>query len=117
MKTENTPKTTNETPEWVLEKVEQLKKEHALKDVFVASAVDEEDKPLYCFLKKPTRQVISASQSVLSMNDPVRSDEILLAGCWLDGDSRFKDDDDYFFGVIPTLRTIVSYKVAQLKKY
>ncbi len=120
MKTEDTETTKKiaetTTPTWLSEKVEQLKAQNNLKEVFVVSATDDDGNLLYCFLKKPNRTVISYAQSLLT-TDPVRSDEVLLLGCWLEGDMRFQTDDDFFFAVTPTLRTIVSYKTAQLKKF
>jgi hypothetical protein len=98
----------------IAERVAELKKTH--KEVFVVVVeVSEEDKAV-CYLKKPNRQVISACLSI-GANDPVKSDEILLAGCWIEGDERFKTEDDLFFAITPQLPKIVSFKVAELKKF
>ncbi len=95
-------------------RVSELKKTH--KEVFVISVEVSEEDTAICYLKKPDRRVISACLSI-GANDPVRSDEILLAGCWIEGDERFKTEDDLFFAITPQLPKIVSFKVAELKKF
>lgn len=89
------------------EQIEQWKRQHG--EVFAVS-VDGS----VCYLKKPTRQVLSAMSSLV--NDPIRSAEFLLNNCWLSGDETIKTDDEKFLGVVSQLGELVKVKAAKLEK-
>ena len=86
------------------EQVETLKKKHG--EVF---EIEVEDK--VCYLKKPTRKVLS-----LAATDPMKYNEVILANCWVDGDEEIKTDDAYFLGVSGVLAELIEVKKASLKK-
>lgn len=98
----------------IAKRAEELKKTHNNVFAVVVKVSDEEYAVAY--LKKPSRQVLSASMSLVEQ-DPIRSDEIILQGCWIEGDERIKTDDDLFFAVTPHLRKLMEFKTAELKKY
>lgn len=68
-----------------------------------------------CYLHKPDRATLKAVASV-GMNDPIRSNEVLLENCWIAGDESIKTDDAKFMGVSPVLAELVQIKEAVLKK-
>jgi len=68
-----------------------------------------------CWLRKPTRQELSASLG-MAQTDPLGFAEQLLNSCWLAGDEAIKNDDDLFLGVQPLLSQMIEIKVGQLKK-
>lgn len=68
-----------------------------------------------CFLKKPSRQTISAA-SVVGKNNPMKYNEILLNGCWIEGDEELKTDDGLFLGVSQILADLIEIKEGELKK-
>ncbi|WP_279040951.1 hypothetical protein [Butyricimonas paravirosa] len=88
--------------------VEELKEKHG--DIF---EVEIENK--VCYLKKPTRKVLSAAATV-GQKDPLKYNEIILANCWISGDEEIKTDDALFLGVSGVLSEIIEIKEATLKK-
>lgn len=89
------------------EQIEAWKKEHGeVKKLTVGDAV--------AYLKKPNRQTMSAA-TVVGQNDPMKFNEILLKNCWLGGDKRIQDEDDYFLGASAVLAELVTFKAAELK--
>ncbi|MFI3322089.1 MAG: hypothetical protein R3Y50_06145 [Rikenellaceae bacterium] len=67
------------------------------------------------YLKKPNRQALSAAL-VISKNDTLKYNEVLLNNCWLGGDEEIKEDDSLFLGVATVLGDLVEIKEATLKK-
>lgn len=88
--------------------IEELKMKHG--DVF---EVEVEDK--VCYLKKPTRKVLSAAATV-GQKDPLRYNDVILSNCWITGDEEIKTDDGLFLGVSSVLSEIIEVKTATLKK-
>jgi len=68
-----------------------------------------------CYLRKPDRTTLKAVSAV-GLNDPVRSNEVLLENCWLGGDDTIKTDDEKFFSVSEQLGGIIEIRKAELKK-
>ena len=68
-----------------------------------------------CYLHKPDRSTMKAVAAV-GINDPIRSNEVLLENCWLGGDESIKTDDEKFFSVSPMLAELIEIKEAELKK-
>ncbi|MDR3046128.1 MAG: hypothetical protein LBU51_00755 [Bacteroidales bacterium] len=68
-----------------------------------------------CYLKKPDRLTMKLIASIV-VNDPIRSNEVLLENCWLGGDEDIKTEDDKFFGVSQQLVDLIQIKQAELKK-
>ena len=89
------------------EQIEEWKRQHG--EVYAVSVEES-----VCYLKKPTRQVLSAMSSLV--NDPIRSAEFLLNNCWLAGDETIKTDDEKFLGVVSQLGELVKVKAAKLEK-
>lgn len=68
-------------------------------------------------LHKPSRKDISyATSGSSSGQDAMKFNEILMRQCWVDGDREILEDDDYFFGAVPTLQAILEVKKAEIKK-
>lgn len=89
------------------DQIEQWKKKHG--EVFQIEVGES-----VCYLKKPDRLTIKASLSAGA--DKIRSNEIMLANCWLGGDENIKTDDSMFFGVSGVLDELIDIKAAELKK-
>lgn len=66
-------------------------------------------------LRKPDRRVLSMA-TAMSVNDPIKFNEIILDNCWLAGDEEIKTNDDYFIPASGKLSELMSYKTAELKK-
>lgn len=66
--------------------------------------------------------VKGVDRSIMSMvmatgKGAIEQCETLLENIWLEGDSRLKDDDEYFLGAINQLKAMMYVKVGSLKKY
>lgn len=90
------------------EQVAEWKKEHG--DVF---EIEVDGK--VCYLKKPTRRVLSAA-AVAGQRDPMKYNEVILTNCWLWGDEVIKTDDALFLGVSAKLGDLVEVVEASIKK-
>jgi len=100
MKNENTTITQEQINKW--------KAEHG--DVFVVECEDKK-----CYLKKPTRQVLSAATTI-GATDPMGYMEMMLKNCWIAGDMEMQTNDDYFLGVSRVLNKLMEVKKASIKK-
>ncbi len=90
------------------EQIDAWKAEHG--DVYKISV---EDKVVY--LHKPSRKTLSYATSVAA-KDPIKFNEIILAGCWLGGDPEVKTDDSYFLSVSAHLGDLIQVKEAEMLK-
>ena len=90
------------------EQIEALKKKHG--EIF---EIEVEDK--VCYLKKPSRRVLSLA-SVAGTHDPLKYNDVILKNCWVDGDEEIKTDDAYFYGISGVLAELIETKTASLKK-
>ena len=99
----------------VQEELEAVRKKYNLSTVFrIEVPCDDEGKEVaVAFLKKPNRNVMAAALSFAESN-PIRSNEILLEGCWLEGDERIKTDDDMFLSAQMLLQKLISIRVGKL---
>ena len=68
-----------------------------------------------CYIKKPSRQVIGNAMP-LAANDPMGYCTSIIENCWLGGDVRFKEEDDYFMGVFEQLKELTASKVVEVEK-
>lgn len=68
-----------------------------------------------CYLRKPTRQILSAA-IVTGQGDPVRYTETIVNNCWLDGDEIIRKDDGYLLGLSKIVDQMVGIKEGELKK-
>ena len=68
-----------------------------------------------CYLKPPTRQIVSYSIS-LQERDPVEADMVLLKNCWLYGDMEIQDNLNLFLSVRHELGKLFDLKKARLIK-
>lgn len=86
-------------------------------DIFVIEVLDNEDKPVIAYLKKPTRQTLSAVMSKLS-SDPIQANEILLRNCIIKdySDMRIIDNDECFMSAISSLSELIQIKQSSIKK-
>ena len=88
------------------------KKIHGDDNVFAVTAGDKK-----AVLHKPTRKDLSfANAGSSNGQDAIKFCECLLKQCWIDGDPEIQTNDDYFFGVVPVLQEMASYKEATIKK-
>ena len=67
------------------------------------------------YLKKPDRKTLSYATSVAS-KDPIKFNEILLAGCWIGGDEEIKTNDSLFLSVSARLAELIEVKDAEMLK-
>ena len=68
-----------------------------------------------CLLRKPTRKELSYA-SMAGQNDPIKFSELILNGCWLDGDEQIKIDDELFLGASQVIGELIKVKSAELEK-
>lgn len=103
-------KTTQEWPEAVAARAEELKKQHKVDAVTVIEVGGK-----YAYLKKPDRKVLKMA---VSMSDTkIDEAEVLLENCWLDGDEEIKTDDDLFLSAMPRILSLIEFKLATVKKF
>lgn len=69
----------------------------------------------HAYLKKPDRKTLSYATSVAS-KDPIKFNEIMLAGCWIAGDEEIKTDDSLFLSVSQHLSELIAVKDAEMLK-
>lgn len=62
------------------------------KHVYKISIISEDDRELFCWVRRPSVTELSMCISN-SSKDPLGSDIALLRTCWLDGDQEIKDDE------------------------
>ncbi len=79
-------------------------------DIFKISV---EDKVAY--LRSPDRKTLSYASTV-GGKDPLKFNEIILNGCWIEGDEELKTNDSYFLAVSGKLAEIIQVKEAKLEK-
>lgn len=99
-----------------LSKAEQLKKKHGLKVVYEINVEVDEGDTAVGYLKKPNRNVMGAAMAEYQRN-PLKSNEIVMRSCWLDGDERILEDDDIFMSAQAQIEEIIEYKKATIKKH
>ncbi len=106
---------TNVIVETQEQRVGVLKRKHGLTTIYILSIPDfETDEPLVAFLKRPSRQAVSASMSRASI-DPLGANEIILNDAWIEGDERMKNPDN-LLSTLATMQGLVTVKVGELKK-
>ena len=69
----------------------------------------------FCYLKNPSRKVLGYASTAGKQN-PIKFNEIMLAGCWVGGDEKMKTDDSLFLAVGSVLQELVQVKEATIKK-
>ena len=107
----------NLTPEQIDKRVGELKKKYNLKFVWpVNIPADDDGKEIAtAFLKKPPRTLMGACMSFAG-DDPIKSDEMLLEGIWLEGDDRIKTDDDMFMCARALLPEMIKFRKGTIEK-
>lgn len=96
------------------EMIESWKKKFGEGEVFVYRVEDENGDEKVAYLRKPSRKTVSYSSAV--QNNPIKSNEVLLNGCWLAGDEEIKTDDRLFYGVSRKLGELIEAKTGELEK-
>lgn len=66
------------------------------------------------YLKPPSRKVLGMATAI-GKGDPFKFGEIIMKNCWLGGDERIIDDDDYFLAANAVLGDLIRIKSASLK--
>jgi hypothetical protein len=97
------------------QKVKELKTKFGHKNIYVLSVPDADtDEVLVAYLKKPSRQAISASMSRASL-DPLQANEIILNDAWIEGDDRIRSEDN-ILSALASMQGLMSVKIGELKK-
>lgn len=118
--TQNTEITITETEEVAIldaqeQKVKELKTKFGHKNIYVLSVPDADtDEILVAYLKKPSRQAMSASMSRASL-DPLQANEIILNDAWIEGDERIRNEDN-ILSALASMQGLMSIKIGELKK-
>lgn len=68
-----------------------------------------------CYLKRPSRNVISAAETI-GKEDNLKYAEIVLNNCWLGGDETIKTDDEKFISVANHMGTLVKISEVAVKE-
>ena len=93
-------------------------KESRKEDVFMIAVPEDDQGQSFAvgFIKKPNRAVLSQVMSLMLSNDVVKGAEVVLHSCWLEGDDRIKEDDQFFFSAINVIDQVISFRQAIIKK-
>jgi hypothetical protein len=93
------------------EKITELKKKHNIDEVHV---LEIEDKVGY--LKKPTKETVSKSFSLIADQDLISAGEIILMDCWLEGDQELIKSEEYYLSSCIQTINLVKIKQGSLVK-
>lgn len=104
METKVTQKGYQATPEQIAE----WKKKHG-------SIFEIEVEGRRAYLHSPSRNTMSYAATT-SKNDPMKFNEVILKGCWLEGDLEIQTDDRLFMGVSQQIDQILEVAEATIKK-
>lgn len=103
----------------ILNKAEELKKQHNLRKVFivVVQGEDEDEKPLYvAYLRRPSLMHFSQYMNFVQ-KDLVQANKMLATNVFLAGDRELVDDDDLFlYGTMQQLSHIIDSRNADMVK-
>lgn len=69
-----------------------------------------------CYLRPPSRKILSYAQSANANGTQIEFNEILLTNCWLAGDPEIKTNDVYFISIGAHLAQIIEIKESKLEK-
>ena len=79
-----------------------------------------EDEVLKCTLKAPSRFTLEAALSKMGLNggqaEIISAGEIVLRGCWIEGDKEILDNDTYLVPAALQAYNLIDLKTATLKK-
>lgn len=67
------------------------------------------------YFHKPSRQTLGYAQMAGKQN-PIKVMEVLMDGCWIDGDAEIKTDDELFLAVGQKLDGLIEIEEASLEK-
>ena len=95
------------------ERIEQLKKKHKVGAIEHIMFSDGRE----CFLKRPSRQVISLALARTATAGAAGQVDVILENCWLEGDESLKEDPGALVGFIQKLDDIVGVITAEVKNY
>lgn len=91
------------------EQIEDFKKQYG--EVYTIG-----DDEVKCFIHRPTRQIMDAASAVsANTGKDSKFNETILKNCWLAGDKRMLEQDDYFYGAAKLLNKITIAKDLELK--
>ena len=96
------------------EMIAEWKKQHGEDNLFKYDVEDKNGNPLHAICMKPTRRIISYSSAV--SDDAMKSNKLLVDGCWLAGDEIIKTDDGLFLGLTQKLSSLYKPVVGELVK-
>ncbi len=84
-------------------------------DVYAIEVKLDEQEKAVGYFRKPDLNIIAAASRFVESN-PIKTGEILLENCWLDGDDLIKTDDEAKMGVMTQLGKLFKVKEAEVKK-
>lgn len=91
------------------EQIEEWKKKYG--DVYMV----ELEGGKRCYLHRPDRKTLGYASSVGTKN-PIKFNEIMLNGCWIDGDEEIKTDDQLFLSASAQIAELIEVQEATLVK-
>lgn len=78
------------------------------------------DEVFKCILKSPSRGILEAALSKMGLNggqaEIISAGEIVLRGCWIEGDQEILDNDLYLVPAALQAYNLIDLKEAVLKK-
>lgn len=108
-----------EVREEIVQKAEELKKQHNLRKIFIAvvEGEEEDDKPLYiAYLRRPSLMHFSQYMNFVQ-KDLVQANKMLATNVFLAGDKELVDDDDLFlYGLMAQLNHIIDSRNSDMVK-
>lgn len=86
-------------------------------EVFEITVLDENGVEVKAYLKKPSRQILSAVMAKIG-SDPIQANELLLNGCIIQevSDMRIVTNDDLFMSAIGSLSELIQIRTSSIKK-
>ncbi len=95
--------------------IETLKKVHGEVNEISVAVNDDETEIAYCYIKKPTRNVLELVFGLINTN-PYKAAILMLQNCWLAGDNRIKEDDDVTVSAIGPVLGRIKIRHGEIKK-
>jgi hypothetical protein len=101
-------------------RLDEIAKRNGVAEVFEVKAYKKNKESgnideITAVFRKPSRSVISASMSQQNRN-PLGAKETILRSCFLEGDKRILDDDDFFLSACTVVDEMIEIRMADLKK-
>ena len=94
------------------ERIEELKKKY--KNIWVYTS---QDKKYWAIFRKPSRVEFSLFMMTTQQSGEISASEELLNSCFIEGNKELLTDDEYFYGLLTPIQSMLEFKSGEIKKY